>query len=289
MKKRLIDKIPKRLFTFGCSFTEYKWATWANILGYEFDCEFYNFGKSGAGNTFITNQVTQANNIFNFNKNDLVIINWTNISREDRWSNKKGWVTPGNIYSQQDYDTKFVKLWANDIHFALRDFANIDLTRQYLKNKTNYHFLSMCNVTKHVNQWENSVKNENKELKNIADIYKNALSEIRPSFYDVLWNGNIDYKWKKDWQEIHPHYSDGHPTIKEHFEYLTKTFDYNFSSKTITRVETLHNDWIDYIRKGYAKTKIDCGLHNMPTKWADNIRDEFILREEDQMPSNIWH
>ena len=43
---------PKRLFTFGCSFTDYRWATWANILAYELDCEFHNFGKSGAGNQF---------------------------------------------------------------------------------------------------------------------------------------------------------------------------------------------------------------------------------------------
>ena len=54
--KMLITLEPKRIFTFGCSFTNYLWSTWANILGYEFrEAEFYNFGKSGAGNQYIFN------------------------------------------------------------------------------------------------------------------------------------------------------------------------------------------------------------------------------------------
>ena len=36
-----------RLFTFGCSFTQYWWPTWADILGYQHD--FYeNWGRCGA-------------------------------------------------------------------------------------------------------------------------------------------------------------------------------------------------------------------------------------------------
>jgi len=37
---------PRRLFAFGCSFTQYKWPTWADILGKSFDLS-YNLGKSG--------------------------------------------------------------------------------------------------------------------------------------------------------------------------------------------------------------------------------------------------
>ena len=35
-----------RLFTFGCSFTNYAWPTWADFLGLEFE-HFENWGVSG--------------------------------------------------------------------------------------------------------------------------------------------------------------------------------------------------------------------------------------------------
>jgi hypothetical protein len=287
--KKLINDNPKRFFAFGCSFTEYKWATWANILAYEFGCEFYNFGKSGAGNTYIANQVTQANNYFNFDENDLVIICWTNISREDRYIEKNGWVTPGNIYSQQDYDRKFVKNWANDTHFALRDFAYIDLIDTYLQGRTNYHFLSMCNIVDCVNQWENNITHNASSVIDLSKVYGKSLSKITASFYDTLWNGNMDNKWQKDWQNVHHKYSDGHPTILEHYQFLTKVFDYQFSHETVCAVKDLHNDWVSYIRDGYKHAKHDCGLHDMPKKWVDEIYNNFRLKEEKPIPPEIFH
>jgi len=280
---------PQRLFTFGCSFTDYKWATWANILAFEFDCEFYNFGKSGAGNAFISNQITQANQFYNFDENDLVIVCWTNISREDRWRSKKGWVTPGNIYSQQEYDGKFVRSWANDIHFALRDFSYIDLIKNYLYGKTNYHFLSMCDVKKHINQWETGDNNYEGDIDILSSLYKDSLDSISPSFYETLWQNDIDYKWNKDWKEIHPNYSDGHPTILEHYEYLTKTFDFDFSDRTIDAVNSLHTQWRKYIKEEYKSTKRSCGLHDMPKQWVDYIHNNFRLKKELPMPYQLYH
>jgi len=286
---KLINKTPTRLFTFGCSFTDYKWATWANILAYEFDCEFYNFGKSGAGNSYIVNQLTQANSYFKFNENDLVIVSWTNISREDRWNKSRGWITPGNIYSQHDYDKNFIANWANEIHFALRDFSNIDLAKKYLENLTNYHFISMCNITKHINQWENKAKNVNQEIKDLTSLYQDSLDCILPSFYDVLWNGDIDKKWRRDWRYIHKHFSDGHPTIQEHYQYLIQVFDYKFSKKTKQAVEALYNNWVEYIREGYKNTKTSCGLHDMPTSWTDKMEDNYKLKKPGLIPYQLYH
>ena len=44
----------KRAFVFGCSFTQYYWPTWADILGREFN-KFENWGQCGGGNQFIFN------------------------------------------------------------------------------------------------------------------------------------------------------------------------------------------------------------------------------------------
>ena len=285
---RLSNTTPKRLFTFGCSFTDYRWATWANILAYELDCEFYNFGKSGAGNCFIANQVTQANNIFHFNKDDLIIVCWTNISREDRWVTGKGWVTAGNIYSQGEYDKKFVKHYANDIHFALRDFSVIDLTTQYLKN-TNFHYLAMCDVKNHINQWENCDQNRNAKIKRITALYQESLNIIAPSFYESLWHNNINNKWKKDWQDIHKNYSDGHPTPKEHLEYLQRVFTHSFSSRTVEAVHNLHNEWVEFIRECYQGSKRSYGLHDLPQQIQENMSVRFRLKRPEEIPNDMWH
>ena len=279
---------PRRLFTFGCSFTDYKWATWANILAYELNCEFYNFGRSGAGNYFITNQITQANNYFSFDKNDLVVVCWTNVSREDRYTEKQGWVTPGNIYSQNEYDAKFVKRWANDIHFALRDFALIDLTANYL-DCTNFNFLSMCNIVNQINQWEETSSEQQNLVYKISNLYNKNLSKIAPSFYDVLWQGNIDTKWQRDWSTVHKNYSDGHPTPLEHLEYLQAVLDYEFSNKTTDSIKKLQENWISYIQNCYKNSKKSHGLHDFPQTVENDLRRKFKLTKGRPIPCEIWN
>lgn len=78
---KLYNTKPSRLFTFGCSFTERNWATWANILAYDLDCEFYNFGRRGAGNFYISNLITQADSVYNFCSDDLCLTAWEKIGK----------------------------------------------------------------------------------------------------------------------------------------------------------------------------------------------------------------
>lgn len=250
---------PSRLFTFGCSFTKYKWATWANILALDLNCEFYNFGRSGSGNFYISQAISQVDSIYNFSKDDLVIVCWTNISREDRWTTNQGWLTPGNIYSQDMYDKKFMKRWSNEIHFALRDFSYIKLIDEFLKHRTQYHFLSMCDIKTMVNQWSN-VKNNDVCFEKLVFLYKKNLDKILPSYYNVLWNNDINYKIKLDKKIIHENFVDGHPTIIEHFNYLQKIFDYDFNKTTVNIVEQSHNDCIDYIKFNKIKFITDSHL-----------------------------
>lgn len=278
--KKLFDTPPKRIFTFGCSFTDYIWGTWANILGFEFrKSEFHNYGKSGAGNFYIANMVTQVDNFYKFKEDDLVLISWTNMSREDRYlESRNGWLTPGNIYTQNEYDSTFVKKWANDTHFALRDYSTISLVYQYLKSKTQFHFLSMCDISKTINQWEESEVGLN--ILNLNNYYDHCLKKISPSFYEILWNNNLQNKWENDWNTVHKYFSDGHPLPLEHLTYLQKTFDYKFSNKTLDTVSTINEDLISYIRKKYNTVKKNTGLYEFDQKWQDGIRMQFKIRNE---------
>jgi hypothetical protein len=74
-------------FAFGCSFTNYSWPTWADMIGKEFE-SYENWGKSGGGNQFIFNSLMECVVKNKISKDDTVIIMWTNISREDNPKSK---------------------------------------------------------------------------------------------------------------------------------------------------------------------------------------------------------
>jgi hypothetical protein len=278
--KSLYNIKPSRLFTFGCSFTSYRWATWANILALDLDCEFYNLGKAGSGNFYIANTISQADEIYKFTPNDLVIISWTNISREDRWISQQGWCSPGNIYSQDVYDKKFLKRWANETHFALRDFSSIKLIDEFLKDRTQYHFLSICNISKRLNQYADT-ENIDDDFKKVSSLYRNTLNKILPSFYEILWNNDLNYKIKLDEKIIHPKFFDGHPTIIEHLEYLQKSFDYNFKEETVKIVQEMHYKWIQYLKNNNIKY-----IHDLPSDKKNELEKMFKLKES-LVPSNL--
>lgn len=72
----------KRLFTFGCSFTNYNYPTWADIIGFHYPI-YENWGKPSQGNSFILSSVIEADKRNNFNKDDDILILWSGIDRFD--------------------------------------------------------------------------------------------------------------------------------------------------------------------------------------------------------------
>jgi len=261
-KKNLYTVTPKRLFTFGCSFTKYALATWANILGFELNktvgCEFYNFGKCASGNAYISNIISQADQYYNFNFDDLVIVCWTSITREDRWITNK-WDCPGNIYSPNTtYDKIIVKKIADNIHFLMRDLSNIKLVDSLLKHKTQYHFLSiknLCDSKLHVD-----VNSFNKLKKN----YQSIIDKIYPSYYEVLWENDLRIKNINDKQIIHKNYKEGHPLPLEHLYYLHNIFDYNFSNDTKLIVKKINNEYKNLILDLYSNQHEECHPADLP-------------------------
>lgn len=173
----------KRLFTFGCSFTHYHWPTWADILGREYDY-FENWGLIGAGNQFIFNSLVECLVKNNLTKNDQIIIMWSNITREDRYVNNQ-WITPGNIFTQSEYSKEFVKKYADEKGYLLRDLALIHAARKMLEQySVPYIFTSMVPI-------DNSTQYEISPIKNVTEIldaYKETIKIIRPSVYEIVFN-----------------------------------------------------------------------------------------------------
>ena len=186
----------------------------------------------------------QADITYNINENDLVMISWTNLCREDRYRNNE-WHFPGNMYTQDLYDQKYVKHWASPEWYSRRDFAVIKAAWDILNNKgCQFHFIKMVDFKK-FNQWS---EEDCQNMNDVINFYNFYLSKIEKSFVDVLWGGDFSARAIKD-SLIRKNFNDGHPDISEHLLYLEKTFDYSFSSKTINIVNEKNNELIALIKK----------------------------------------
>jgi len=219
---------PKRVFAFGCSFTNYNWPCWPEIICYQLDIPTYNFGRSGAGNQYIFSMVIQCDNVYKFTKDDLILICWTNICREDRIVNNNAvnsqptYICPGNIFNQTVYESSYVHKWVYPEGWLLRDFVTIKATMGFLDNigLLSHHF-SMCDFYS-FDQY-NTTKCVQPEFVNL---FADTTSRVLPSMYKVLWDNSFDNK--KEF--VHPQAIDLHPTTKEHYKYLKDTFEFDWNA-----------------------------------------------------------
>lgn len=171
-----------RLFAFGCSFTQYYWPTWADILGKEFD-HYENWGVIGGGNHLILYSLSECILKNNVCQNDLVVIMWSNMAREDRYVDNH-WVTPGNIFSQREYDKKFVRKYADEKGYLITNLAIMHAVKKMLEQYNIPHiFTSMVNLD-NIDQYKESII---EGVDHIQEEYLDILNFIRPSMFDVIF------------------------------------------------------------------------------------------------------
>ena len=209
----------KRFFTFGCSFTDYKYPTWANIMQRNMPhVEFYNLGRCGGGNTFISNRVTEANRVFKFCETDLIMIMWSTFCREDRYTYNHGWKLPGNIYSQNEYSfttEEYIKEWGQPLTYLVRDLSTIDITTSFL-NSLPCDNLCMMSVPLDHQQDLRCQK-----TRYILDLY----SDLHYSYPDNMYELELGGSWvngsryKTSWTDD---YNDYHPSPLRYANYLKK-------------------------------------------------------------------
>jgi hypothetical protein len=209
-----------RLFTFGCSFTNYHWSTWADCLAPEFD-SFENWGQSGAGNHYIFNSIMEADQRHYFGAGDTVVVCWTNVMREDRYTDC--WQTLGNITTCPIYDLGYVRDAITERGCLIRDIAMIKATVSLLHNRTGVRtrHLAMCDIM-NPRQFDHLPGDQD-----IFDLYSTVLNNIMPSYQQVLYPTG----WKQS--------DDPHPTPAEHLAYLDAVLP-GWVTKDETRVKIAH-------------------------------------------------
>lgn len=217
-----------RLYTFGCSFTQYwRWPTWADAMGREREW-FENWGLCGAGNGYIFNSIVECNQRNKFGPDDEIVVMWTNTSREDRYV-KNRWLAMGNVYwtAGNQLPIEYVKQFACERGYLIRDLAFITAARYLLEStRCRWKFLSMVPLRKSnaaSGLGENPYRESNNDNIDVKDMYHTALEVIEPSIYEVVFN--------RDWSsrpgiadQNTPTMRDFHPTPMEHLEYIDQVF-----------------------------------------------------------------
>ncbi len=210
-----------RFFAFGCSFTiNNTRPTWADIVGQQF-AEYQNWARGGSGNQYIFNSLIECNLQNKFTPNDTIMIMWSSTTREDRYiADRKGWVSNGNIYYQDMYSQDFVKQFACERGYLLRDLASITAACEMLRLwGVTYHQFAM--IPLHITETRGYFINDPNQ--DVRDLYKPTLDQIGPSVYEVIFNSTDWQKRKSNfgaWIDSEQTIRDSHPDPIEALEYV---------------------------------------------------------------------
>lgn len=175
-----------RFFSFGCSFTQYAWPTWADILGREYEY-FENWGAQGAGNHFIFYSLIECIARNQIGPNDAVGIMWTSTHREDRFLNGQ-WNYSGSIYSS-NLPKEYLDDWTDSNHYLLTSVELVFAAQQILDSLgCRYWFFAMVPIDDATEPTTNrpykfipGIKSE------ILRLYKPSLDVIKPSVYEAVF------------------------------------------------------------------------------------------------------
>ena len=217
----------KRLFTIGCSFTQYwRWPTWADALGRQ--AEFYeNWGLCGAGNSYILYSLMECHQRNCLTSEDTVMIMWTNTSREDRYLRGR-WQEGGNVYwsAGSTLPQDYVKNFTCERGYLIRDMANIAAAKHFLEHiGCRWKFMSMVPLGKS-NQENDLGSNPDDDFSNdqdVRELYKDCIDVIAPSVYEKLFDCNW-FSGNGIPDNFDPSRRDFHPTPVEHVAYINSVY-----------------------------------------------------------------
>jgi hypothetical protein len=198
-----------RFFAFGCSFTKYGWPTWADIIGDQYGDGYHNLGQFGAGNMYIFNSIMEYDQHYRFNKDDLIIVQWSGIMREDRYINNQ-WITRGMVANY--YPDDYIGYYVDHRGFTIRDMAFIKAIKCFLDGTgCEYKFISMVPLF----SADGDRSKETVEMEDIKETYKDILNLFPKSFAEMLTETirpvNLEGK---------AIISDSHPLPSEHYKYV---------------------------------------------------------------------
>lgn len=242
----------KRFFAIGCSFTRYLWPTWADLLSKEMpNAEYYNLGRGGAGNLYISLRLAEAHSRFNLCDTDLVAIMWSTFPREDRWINGH-WLTIGNVYRQENplYTPGWIKRCADPVGYVIRDLGLMTLTNEFLKPlECTFVELFAQSIEHHLSYDPNFLIHH--EINNILTLYKDTVTRIK---YPLLTHMTDDSNNIKLWTNLNKTHEDSHPSPLTAYEYLMKL---NFPLTKLAKEHAIKTEQLIYESDDIKSLRLD--------------------------------
>jgi hypothetical protein len=212
----------KRLFTFGCSFTQYwRWPTWADMLSKQYD-QAENWGLCGTGNCYIFYSLMECHKRNLIGPEDSVYVMWTNTSREDRYL-KDRWIEGGNVYwDGHPLGIDYRRKWSCERGYLIRDLAVMAAAKELLQSwQCDWRFFCMVPLD-HSNQDNDLGANPDipgHDNRDVAQLYRDVLSAMAPSVYETVFNG--DWFSGEGIPDVNdPGRRDFHPSPREHVAYI---------------------------------------------------------------------
>lgn len=194
-----------RLFTFGCSYTQWWWPTWANIIADDLQIEHQNWGQSGIGNIAISSKILECDLKNKFTSNDLIIVNWSSWHRIDLIdANTRGWLGGGNAFNNPMFPPKFIKKYWNQNNDIVKNCTSIILSNKSFDIDYQSHMIDYEGMTEY-NETSYEFSNyqyllENMPKKNIFDTSNNSRfnNTVKDHHPDILTHLDHVYKIYKD-------------------------------------------------------------------------------------------
>jgi len=265
----------KRLFTFGCSFTNYAWPTYADFLGNEFDY-YENWGWPGLGNRAIAERIAECHARNTFTKDDTVIVQWSSHVRHDWFRtndlSNKGWQTKGSIFNYLNadiFDRKWIETFWDENAYFMHNMNFILLAQGLLNScKSTWRMTTITDIEKLGSDYPN-IESHGENISNTSNIWESEpnFQLYKPSVFDNnkdKWICPIGlHAWKsknksfkfRDKQNMITKWTDYHPSCEQHSEWLISKLlpslglSQNLSNKSL--------EWIDTINDIYDNSRYD--------------------------------
>jgi hypothetical protein len=236
----------RRLFTFGCSFTNYKWQTWADIIGTQFE-EFQNWGKSGAGNFFISSRLYECHSIHNITKDDVVLIMFSSIDRFDFINQKSDFETNGSIYGENHslYEDFVFNKWSEEFG-VYNSWFSITSAKQLLDSiGCEYQLMKAFNFNQvdGPREYEKSC-NPNQRVDICLEFIDKMIT--KESFTEFHNKKNQHYYF-----DDLPNKVDGHPPISTYLEWIKQ----NMKKYYVEEMDLICENWEKSIPKKIVDIK----------------------------------
>ena len=249
----------KRFFALGCSFTNWHWPTWADLLNYDNNLEYYNYGYPAMGNTYIVSMLEQLDRHYKFCETDCVAIGWSTFGRQSLYRTQdiktmisnvdtdyfnittpNHWITAGDTYATLVQDTSTLNLDC-DRGRLIKDLSCISLVTNKLKHSSFTAFQFYTISPERMCEFDNAITSTHKQ--DIFEMYKDLDNDmISKSMHDDIGipfgENEYSYQYYSAWDD-NVLTDDKHPNSLQHLQYITNA-GYNFSQQTIDHANHCH-------------------------------------------------